>query len=473
MNTLLINPINRENYRSGLRFPLGLAYVSGALTEAGHRVQILDLATIDWNITGLEAKVSTNYEDIDIIGLTGLITEYKNIRDISALFKKYYPKKPIILGGPFATSLPNEILNNTPIDIIVSGEGEETCRQLFQSLSDGKDISCVSGIYFKENGLLRYTGERPYIQSIDDINFPSRNNFNVEAYFRNSPLAMFGSRRSLNMITSRGCPYSCLYCNKGMWGDVYRARSPQNMVNEIKYLIDNFGIDSLVFHDDTFNMNKQRVIEFCDLLIDNKIHIDWLANCRINTITQEVAQKMRKAGCRIIAYGVESGNQDILNSMKKGVKIEKVSEAIRITWKAGIIPFGYLMIGWLDETKEQALDTIKFCIDNNLIGDFSFFTPLPQTPAFFKAKEKSPLLDEELLLSHWGEWHITKVVNVSAMTDDELVSLKRYAERKIVQASLLRKVFLFIRSMGIYCFFREIIRRIVRYGMKGLNPRCE
>lgn len=471
MNVLLINPISRDDYGKNLRFPLSLAYISNALMK-NHRVEILDLAVKKWNLTQLE-ELLPEYSHINVIGLTGLITEYENIKNISKLFKKYYPDKPIILGGAFATSMPCEIIERTPVDIIVAGEGELTVKELFDKLSNKEDISTVSGICFKKDGKFISTGPREYITDLDSIDIPSRKGFNIEHYFRNSPLVMFGSRKTLNMITSRGCPYNCFYCDKGTWGNRCRVRSPENIVKEVEYLIDTFGVDSIVFHDDTFNINNERLLEFCDLLIDKNIRINWSSNCRVNNMTLEIAKKMRRAGCRMIAYGIESGNQDILDSMKKGVKLPQVSRAIRATRQAGIIPFAYLMIGWFDETREQVMDTIRFCMDNRLIGDFSFFTPVPHTPAFFKVQEERKLLDADAVLSNWGKWHLQKMVNVSSMTDNELINLKRQAERKILWDNLTNNIFLYIKALGIFSFLREIARRIIRYGIKGIRVRCE
>lgn len=472
MNILLINPITRKTYGDILRFPLGLAYISDALVKEGHQVEILDLAIKEWDIEYLETKIK-RYSYIDAIGLTGLITEYRNIKEISSLFKRYFPEKPIVLGGALATSLPHKLMKNTDVDIIVSGEGEITAKGLFKVLEKGGDILNVRGVYYKRDEQLIYTGFRDYVFNLDILGYPSRKEFDVGAYFCNSPFAMFGNKRTLNIITSRGCSYHCAYCDKSLWGQNYRTRSPANMVDEIEYLIHTFGIDSIIFHDDTFNLENERVIEFCNLLIDRKIHINWLANSRPNLITLETARKMRQAGCRIIAYGIESGNQDILDSMKKNVKIKVVRETIANTWKAGIIPFAYLMIGWFNETKEQLLDTINFCVSNRIKGDFSFFTPLPNTPAFNQVKSKEDLFEEEEVLARWGNWHRQLIFNVSSISDRELISLKRYAERKIFFSDLVGNIFLYIKALGIFCFMKESIKRIIHFVLYGFRVRSE
>ena len=474
MNVLLVNPIDKKTYNNSIRFPLGLSYISDALSSSGHNVEILDLAIGDWNLASIEALMP-NYSSINAIGMTGLITEYKNIKDLSRIFKKSYPDKTIVLGGALATRMPKEILDTTDIDIVTAGEGEITAKELFRELEKKGDISAVRGIYLKRNGDIIHTGERKHVSDLNQIGFPTRKGFNVESYFSNSPLAMFGSKRTLNMITSRGCPYNCFYCDKVMWGNFCRLRSPENIVSEIKYLIGAYRIDSVIFHDDTFNIDKKRLLEFCDILSMKKIRLNWLAHCRVNNITYDIARRMRKAGCRMIGYGIESGNQDILNSMRKSVNIRKASEAIKATWKAKIVPFAYLMIGWFNETKIQALDTVKFCIDNKVIGDFSFFTPSPHTPAFEKAQAEGKVRYSinEILYSR-GEWHKTRTINVSSIPDEEVAGLKKYAERKIMLGNIFGGGILnYLRALGFLDFSREIMRRLIRYGINGFKVRCE
>lgn len=475
MNILLVNPINKKSYKNSLRFPLGLSFIYDVLKRQGHKVELLDLAIIDWDRYSLVSVVS-KFSHIDVFGLTGLVTEYMNIKEITKNLKDFYPSKMIILGGALGTRMPNEILNNTNVDIVVAGEGEITTAELFRKLESNTDITTVKGVYFKKDNKIVYTGPREYFTELDTIGFPSRDGFNVEAYFSNSPLAMFGCKRTLNIISSRGCPFNCFYCDKVMWGNVCRTRSPLNMVNEIEYLIKTFNIDSVIFHDDTFNIDKRRVEIFCNLLITKNINIKWLAHCRVNNMTLEIAKKMRKSGCRMVGYGIESGNQEILNSMMKGVRLEMASAAIKATWKAKIIPFGYLMIGWFNERKEQVLDTVKFCTKNKIIGDFSFFTPSPYTPAFLKAQKAGMISSSNILemLSNRGEWHQHKTINLSSMFDDEVIAVKKYAERKLLLSNVFSlTIFMYIRAMGVKNFISEILRRLFSYGLNGLKLRCE
>lgn len=473
MNILLINPINKKTHGEILRFPIGLAYIFDILRKNGHRVEIMDLAPINWDTEYLENKIPS-YKHIDAVGLTGLVTEYLNIKQISRLFKKYFPKTPVVLGGALATSLPDKLMDGTDVDIIVTNEGELTAAELFEKLEKKEDISAVRGIYFRDNGKIIFTGKRDYLGDLDILGYPSRDNFNVEAYFCNSPLVMFGNKRTLNMITSRGCPYECAYCDKSLWGSAFRARSPENVVSEIEYLIGRFNIDSIIFHDDTFNISKHRLIKLCDLLTSKKIKINWLANCRASLMSLDIAKRMRKAGCRIIAYGVESGNQDILNSMKKNIKIEDFSKAIQITWKARIAPFAYLMIGWFNETKAQVFDTINFCIANKIKGDFSFFTPLPNTSVFKQViSHKKYTLDDEMNLSNWSRWHENPMINVSSMEDAELIGLKKYAEKKIFWSHILSNIILYIKVLGVINFIKEIARRVIYAGPKAFKIRLE
>lgn len=473
MKILLLNPINKESNGGIIRFPLGLAYIADALSKDGHHIKILDLATKEWDSKYLKRHIN-EYSDVNAIGITGLITEFQSIKEISGLFKEYFAEKPIILGGALATSIPAVIMNNTNIDIIVSGEGEITSRELFRVIEKGDDVSGVRGIYFKRNGSIVYTGQREYVSNLDTLGYPSRKGFEVEAYFCNSPFLMFGNKRTLNVITSRGCPFSCLYCDKSLWGNVYRARSAENIVEEFKYLQDAFHADSIMIHDDTFNLKNNRIIELCDLLIDKRIKINWLANCRANLIHAKTLKKMRRAGCRIIAYGIESGNQEILDSMQKNIKVGEMREAISKTWKAGIIPFAYLMLGWFNEAKEQVLDTVNFCISSRIKGDFSFFTPLPNTPASIRIRTtKNYQFNDSMILANWSRWHDRPMVNISSISNEELFNLKKNAERRIFWGNFVGNIFLYMKALGTSCFLKELTRRLIHFSRQGFRIRVE
>lgn len=473
MEILLLNPVNKKSNGGIIRFPLGLAYIADALSKDGHHITVLDLATIEWDIGYLEKHID-RYRDVDAIGITGLITEFGSIKEISALFKKHFSEKPFILGGALATSMPDIIMNNMDIDIIVSGEGEITSRELFRAMEKGDDISGVRGIYFKKGASISYTGQREYVSNLDALGYPSRSGFNVEAYFCNSPFLMFGNKRPLNVITSRGCPFNCLYCDKSLWGNTYRARSAENIVEEFEYLQHTYHADSIIIHDDTFNLKNDRINELCDLLIDKRIKINWLANCRANLIQAETLKKMRRAGCRIIAYGIESGNQEILDSMHKNIKVAEMKEAISKTWKAGIVPFAYLMLGWFSETREQILDTIKFCKSSRVKGDFSFFTPLPNTQASIRIKAaKNHYLNDSMILANWSRWHDRPMINISSISNEELMNLKKYAESRIFWDNLLLSIFMYMRALGLFCFLIELARRIASFRRQGFNIRVE
>lgn len=473
MRILLINPIDRKSNGGIIRFPLGLAYIADALSKDGHQIAVLDLAIIEWDSGYLERHIN-EYGNVDAIGITGLITEFNSIKEISWLFKKYFTEKPFVLGGALATSMPHAMINNTDIDIVVSGEGEITSRELFRALEKRDDISGIRGIYFKKNGSIIYTGRREYVPNLDALGYPSRRGFDVEAYFSNSPFLMFGNKRSMNVITSRGCPFSCLYCDKSLWGSVYRARSPENIAEEFEYLQRTYHADSIIIHDDTFNLENKRVTELCDLLVDKRIKINWLANCRANLVQAETLKKMRRAGCRIIAFGIESGSQEILDSMQKNINVGQMTDAISKTWKSGIIPFAYLMLGWLNETREQIMDTIEFCRNSRVKGDFSFFTPLPNTQATTRINTiMNYQLNDEMILANWGRWHDRPMVNISSIGNEELISLKKYAEKTIFWCNLLINALLYLKALGFSCFIKEIYRRLISSRSQGFKLRME
>ena len=303
------------------------------------------------------------------------------------------------------------------------------------------------------------TGPHAPIEDLDDIPFPARGLFPMEIYLRNIPVGrklVDTSIRTTNMITSRGCPYNCVYCFKGMWGQKFRSRSPENIIEEISKLIEQYKINDIVFNDDIFVFDKKRVYSFCDKLIDQNINISWRCNGRVNLMDLNMLKKMRAAGCRIVSYGIESGNQEILNALNKKVTVEQTKKAIQLTWDAGILPTAYLMIGMFGETKNSVQDTINFCKETGpLVSGFSFVTPIPNTVLYQKAKEAGKIHREEELVEQWGSWGSEILVNLTEMSNEELRKLRDWATNKIMVGIIAKHFWKYYKVMGLKVMFQN------------------
>ena len=470
MDILLVNPIIRGS-KPPFYFPLGLGYIARVLLDEGHKIEILDINA--YRLTKEETIDRVKASRFDLVGITGLVTEYSQIKWLAGKFKEFHPDKTIILGGGLATLAPDFVLKNSDIDILVIGEGEETIKELISAIESGKTLTDMDGVMFKNKGVIHRNKPRKIIENLDDIHFPAWELFALEKYLKNPYLRLFDKNlRTTQIITSRGCPYNCIYCFKDMWGQRFRKRSADNIIDEIKLLKDKFNITGIQISDDLFVMDKKRVYEFCDKLIQQKIEIAWVANGRVNLMDKPLLEKMKSAGCRVMCYGIESGSQEILDSMKKGVTVMQAEKAVQETWKAGILPHGYLMIGMLGETKKTIQETVDFCNRNGLIGQFSFVTPIPNTDLFEKAKKLGKIpCDEGWVMEHWGEWNDRILINLTEISDSELIALKRKAEKDLLFGNIANNLILHLKVINSKNMLVEGFTKVKEWYLKNYRTQ--
>ena len=368
MKILLINPPVREWAKPNV-FPLGLGYIASSLKEKGYLVEALDLNALRLPKDDIEDRIKSL--KFDVVGIGGIITTYRFIKWFAPVVKKYHSHSKLIVGGSIATTIPKLLLENNPIDIAVLGEGEETTCELLEALKAGKGLDTVKGIAYKENTEVKVNSPREEIPDLDNVHFPDWGLFPMEVYFRTvvdhksdskwddghkDTKHFAGEFKEIAMISSRGCPYFCIYCYHYHLGKTYRFRSAQNLIDEIKALKNKFNIQSVQFLDDCFVINKPRVFEFCDLLLKEKLGIAWGCNGRVNIVDEAMFKRMREAGCTNVDYGIESGSQKILDVMKKKVSVSQAKKALLLTRKcfgdAGKNWNFTMMIGTPGETKE-------------------------------------------------------------------------------------------------------------------------
>lgn len=466
---LLINPVTGKN-RLPAYFPLGLGYIAQVLLDQGFSVQVLDINAHRWSRDEVERRL--RQANFDAVGITGMVTEFAAVRWLSRAVKEVHPGVPVILGGGLPTAFPRLALERTQADIAVVGEGEVTIKDLAESLAEGTALGKVRGIWYKEGNDLHATEPRQLIADLDTIPFPARHLFPMERYLGNPVpyLRMFDRNVvSTNMVSSRGCPYRCAYCFHGMWGYRFRGRSAESIVSEMRLLRSEFDVTGIFFMDDTFVLDRKRLLAICDRLIQEDLDVIWAASGRVNLMDRHVLEKMRAAGCRAIVYGIESGSQEILDEMRKQVTVEQARQAVLETWQAGILPVGYLMIGMPGETRQTVEETVRFCNETGIVSGFSYVTPFPGTELYERAVEmgKVDAQGVQQLLENWDEWNDRILVNLSDMRDDELKALGRAAWSKILWGNLLWKARLYVRVLGIPNAFREMwrfVRKMLRVG---------
>ena len=404
MRIVLINPRLRA-WSPNIWVPLGLTYIAAVLEKEGHTIKIIDMNEKKLNDDDLRANLK---EDGNVVGITGMITEYQKILKIIDVAKEGFPDRKVILGGPLATTLPQQLLEQSKADFIVMGEGENTTPALVQAIEHESDVTEIRGIAYKKGGQVIITESARQFDNLDTTPFPARHLLDMSKYIRNHfesfgwEIDGYDKIRSTNLTSSRGCPYNCTFCFKDMWGYKWRGRSAENIIAEMELLNEKYKVNGFFFVDDLFVLDKKRVFEFASLLKKSGLDVVWYCNGRTNLMQKDMLKAMHDAGCVGIAYGIESGNQSILDSMRKNITIDQTKNVVKWTKEIGINAAGYFMIGMLGETKETIMDTINFAkeLDLNFYG-FSITTPLPGTELYMDAIKKGLIHTDIASLKGW------------------------------------------------------------------------
>jgi radical SAM superfamily enzyme YgiQ (UPF0313 family) len=387
---------------------LGLAYLLGSLKEHGHQVSAIDAFGEDVNrfatITNSEAKgilingigaeriVSMIPRHTDVIGITCMFSnEWLYTKHIINTIKLNFPNVPIIAGGEHITAESYRSLISTPaLTACALGEGEETINDLVDTLVAGRSLAEVRGIaYFDDAGNYCRTERRVRIRNLDDIPLPSWEEIPVENYLAAGLGNGTLQRRTLPMLASRGCPYTCTFCSSAsMWGIRWVSRNPRLVVDEIKSYIARYGINHIDFNDLTTVINRKWIIDFCKLLISENLGITWSlsSGTRSEALDHEVLEYMKQAGIERITYAPESGSDKTLQRVKKKVDLENMTDSIRASVKVGIYSRANLIFGLPDQTVFEALESVAFALKLCVLGMYDIacmcFAPYPGSELF-------------------------------------------------------------------------------------------
>ncbi len=448
MRILLINPPYREStYTSP---PLGIAYIASVLRKQGHEPRILDCPALGFSCRDIAEAVEKFQPGL--VGITAMTPVIKEAIEAARTVKSV-TNVPILIGGPHASIMPEDILKNVrEIDFIARGEGEMVIGVLVGALKKGRNLSSVKGLSFRRGSKIIHNPNMPLIKDLDSIPFPARDLLPMGRYKQH-----IGHPTSFTtMITSRGCPYQCTYCTKAVFGNLYRARSPENMVKEMEEVLGKWRVKEFVFYDDTFTIDRKRIIGFCRLLIEKGIRVKWKCEARVNLVDQELLNIMTRAGCYVIAYGVESGNPKLMKTIKKGFTKGQVRKAFRMTKKAGIETLGYFMIGIPGETGETIKETLDFAIELDPdYAQFAIATPYPKTELYAQAKRKCLLEETDWeRYSYFGD-SATPVMRTEKLSTGELkmylkqITRKFYFRRRYIMKQL-------VKSMSVHAMRRNI-----------------
>jgi len=432
-NILLVKPLRHKRLIFEHTQPLGIMYIASYIKQKNnsHNVKIIDMV--------VERKV---YDDIrteikkfqpDIVGISALTPEADAVHFFAERIKKDFGNCKIIVGGPYGTASPKRVLKNPCIDYVIIGEGEVTMWELVESISQPgyflNNIRKIKGIaYFHDEQYIQ-TEPREFIEDLDSLPFPAWEMIPREKYY--SPGVISESKtqyykRYMSIFTSRGCPYGCAYCHN-IFGKRFRPRSAENVFSEIKTLYENYDLHEVHLLDDTFNMNKARVLELCNYLKRSGLHLklSFPNGLRGDILDEETMDVLAEAGMYSLALGVESGSEKIQKSINKNVNLRKLNNSIDYLYQKGTVTHGFFMVGFPGETREDILQTIAFARDSKLTtASFHSLIPFEGTPLYQNAIAQKGM---DINFSDFS--HDFKVIdiNLSATEDNEILKLIKKA----------------------------------------------
>lgn len=387
MNILLLNP---STFRISMGPPLGLRYISAILKQNGFD----NVAWVDLH-QDPASKFELEIMKADIIGIHTVSRMFPEAARIAQTAKGLNPNLKVIIGGPHASLEPEEVVSVEAVDVAVIGEGEYAFLELVKELEKGGGLSGIEGIYYKTDGIIRKNAPRKWIENLDEVPFPD-----FELFGGHKRYLLWPSYSSAAIAASRSCPYVCTVCQPALKEIIgpYRQRSVKNVIAEINFMTERYGIRKFNFLDNTFTVNRDWVVRFCEELIKRQLRIEWSCAGTVGNVDKELFMQMKKAGCSLIAFGIESGSQYVLNNvLHKRHSIERAREIIREAKEAKLQTHCWFMVGIPGETKEQIFETVEFAkgIGSDSLM-FSVVVPQPHAAIEKTSKEKKWILPHQL-----------------------------------------------------------------------------
>ena len=385
MKIILVNPYFKSHI---IIPPLGLAYLASYLR---HKDSEIDISLIDCLRDGISNSRLTEIisrENPDLLGFTVYSLFYENVKDVIRKIREKNGAVRIIIGGPHVSALPVFSLEDAGADFSAFGEGEETLAELADTLMAGENVfSAIKGLcYHDSDGRIMQNPPRAEPADINSIPWPDWQLIRPDKYPPAPHGAIFKRFPIAPVITTRGCPFTCTFCATRLtWGNRIRYRSENDVVNEIEYLVKTHGVREIHFEDDNLTLSREHVTAICKEIIRRELDIVWACpnGVRIDTLDEELLNLMKNSGCYLLAFGIESGSQDTLDKMNKNLDKNKVYEVLRKTKEAGIETWGFFILGFPDESREDIMQTIAFAKKLPLDrAQFCNFAPLPGTALF-------------------------------------------------------------------------------------------
>ncbi len=468
MRILLVR--SKPDYRDVIvESPNGLAYVGAMAERMNHEVEILDLLLERrQEDADRRLKAVLGAKRYDLVGITAMTPDYDSAAWAARLIKESHPRLPIVFGGQHATGKAEEVAAQDACDYVVRGEGEQTFAELIEVLDAGKDPGEVDGLAYKRNGAVVKTPPRAPVQDLDALPFPAYHLLDLERYF--GPVAARVTPRNkqcVQIFTSRGCPWRCIYCHD-LFGKRFRARSPENVLAEIKLLRHQFGIRDFLVEDDVFNFDMNRAKRIFDLVKAEKnlgANFQFNSGLRIERFDEELVRKMAEGGTYFISIAVESATPRIQRHIRKNLKLERVAEVVSWMRKYRIRTLGFFMLGFPSETLDEINRTIRFACSLDLDEAlFSIVTPYPGSELSRQVRETS-MYDPDLVSRGQEAFQQLRTEQFDFMT------LKKLQRKAYVMFFLTRSRFLRLlpRLLNVKSSWKYLkaIGRVLSYGTLG------
>ncbi len=388
--------------------PLGICYVAAACEAAGAEVKIFDYIVSRYSPEKLKAQLDEFCPDV--VGTTSVTLNFTAAARILCTAKSFHPDIITIMGGPHVTFHAEETLRAYPgIDVVFLGEAENTLRQWIPRAFEPSSWGGIKGLAFKRQGEFVSTGRGDFIEDLDALPFPSRHLLPLSRY---QALGF-----PISIITSRGCPNKCIFClGRKMVGFKVRYRDPKLIVDEIETLV-NMGFDIINIADDLFTANKKRVAMICEEIIKRDIRFLWSAFARVDTVSREVLELMKKAGCSAVGFGIESGNPEMLKRVKKGITVDQARQAVALCREVGMRVHASFMVGLPGETRQTLQDSLNLVRELDIEHGYHFLSPFPGTDVREQIKD----FDLQILTDDWERYDANSaIVQTSALTPEEM-----------------------------------------------------
>jgi len=444
LSVVLINPPLSKSVAAGIYTPpLGLAYLVSSLNAEGMEAELIDAMAMRMTSDQVARLLAEKRPAVaGVTVMTPLADDAYRVLEKARPFAKH-----LVMGGPHPSALGPRVFEDCPVEVdaAVCGEAERTFPRLVRAFqqSGRESPGEIPGVLLPGEE----TSEPPWprVEDLDELPFPARRNVNVHRH------PLFGGRPVTAMITSRGCPYNCVFCDKHVCGNKWRTRSVKNVLDEMEHVALKCRVRRIIIYDDLFTLDRNRVIQICKGIVERNIEIRWKCEARVNRVDPEMLGWMKKAGCEIVAYGVETANEKSLGFLNKGINLEQVKLAFAMTRRAGLKTLGYFMLGIPGETMEDGIKTAELAIELEAdYAQFGLISPFPGTDLYEYAMEKGWVKEIEArgpaelgrrrpaILD--GYWTPARLEKMAAMAHRKFYFRPRYLVKRMAGAGGAREL---------------------------------